>query len=43
MLNGKEIDASVDEQEKLMLELASGKHDREWLAAWIKNHVRPLE
>ena len=43
MLNGKEIAASVDEQETLMLELASGEYDREALAAWIKNHVRLLE
>ena len=43
ILNGKEIYASADEQETLMLELASGEYDREGLAAWIKNHVRPLE
>ena len=40
MLNGSEIDASVDEQERLMLDLASGRLTREHLAAWLVAHLR---
>ncbi len=35
ILNGSEIDAPVDEQERLMLDLASGRLTREQLAAWL--------
>ena len=41
MLNGSEIDASIDEQERLMLDLASGQRTREQLAAWLAAHLRP--
>ena len=40
ILNGSEIDAPVDEQERLMLDLASGKLTREQLGAWLLVHVR---
>jgi death-on-curing protein len=40
ILNGSEIDAIVDEQERLMLDLASGKLTREQLGAWLLAHVR---
>jgi death-on-curing protein len=39
LLNGNEIRASVDEQERLMLGVASGSVDREQLAAWLEEHV----
>jgi len=39
ILNGSEIDASVDEQERLMLDLASGRLTREQLATWFLAHV----
>ena len=39
MLNGAEIEASVDEQERLMLEVARGLHNRKALAAWLRNHL----
>ena len=42
MLNGVEIDASVDEQERLMLDVASGGYSREKLAEWLRDHVRKL-
>jgi death-on-curing protein len=42
MLNGAEIDASLDEQERVMLELASGRLDRGQLAVWLRQHLRPL-
>ena len=39
ILNGREIDAPVDEQERLMLDLASGRLTREQLAAWLLAHL----
>jgi death-on-curing protein len=42
MLNGFEIAASVDEQERLMLDLAGGLVTREQLTAWLENHLRQL-
>ncbi len=42
-MNGLALEASVDEQENLMLELASGHVSREELGHWLNNHIRPLE
>jgi death-on-curing protein len=39
LLNGFEIDATVDEQERLMLDVASSLIDRPALAHWLNNHV----
>jgi death on curing protein len=39
VLNGYEIDASVDEQEQLMLDVASGSITREQLAEWLRQHI----
>lgn len=39
MLNGYEINASVDEQEKVILQLASGEIGREDFATWLGAHV----
>jgi death-on-curing protein len=39
MLNGFEIRADVDEQERLILDLAAGGGTREKLAAWLKDHI----
>ena len=41
LLNGFEIDAPVDEQEALMLSLASGEISREHLVDWLRSHIRP--
>jgi death-on-curing protein len=41
LLNGIEIQASVDEQEQLMLDLAAGGVEREALVAWLNSHTRP--
>lgn len=38
-LNGLEIEASVDEQEELMLELAAGNLDTEEVVEWLLDHV----
>lgn len=42
ILNGFEIDASIDEQERLMLDLAAGQRHREDLADWLRLHSRPI-
>ena len=42
VLNGAEIDAAVDEQERLMLDLAAGLIDRPRLTDWLRQHLKPL-
>jgi death-on-curing protein len=39
LLNGHEIDASVDEQEQIIIEVASGKVSRIELGDWLREHV----
>jgi death-on-curing protein len=41
-LNGCAIDATVDDQERLMLDLAAGALPRDVLTAWVKAHVVPV-
>jgi death-on-curing protein len=41
ILNGFELLAPIDEQERLMLDLAAGHLPREQLAEWIEKHVAP--
>ena len=40
-LNGLVIEAPVDEQERLMLDLAAGNVSRAELTAWLTAHVHP--
>ena len=42
VLNGAEIAASVDDQERLMLDLAAGRIDRTHLTDWLRHHHRPF-
>ena len=42
VLNGAEIDATVDDQERLMLDLAAGRIDRTNLTDWLRHHLKPL-
>lgn len=42
VLNGYELQASVDDQEHLMLAVASGALDRQQLASWLNQHVAKL-
>ena len=42
VLNGAEIDASLDEQERVMLDLAAGRFDRAQLTDWLRQHLEPL-
>ena len=39
VLNGFEIAAALDEQERVMLAVASGNVSRDGLAAWIREHI----
>lgn len=41
ILNGFEIVAPVDEQERLMLDLAAGDVTREQLTEWLEKHLQP--
>ncbi|WP_414564216.1 MULTISPECIES: type II toxin-antitoxin system death-on-curing family toxin [unclassified Anabaena] len=42
VMNGLEIDASIDEQEVIILSLASGQIERELFTQWLKNHVKVI-
>ena len=42
VLNGTEIDAPIDAQERLMLDLATGRLDRSQLTDWLLQHLKPL-
>lgn len=41
ILNGFELEASIDDSERTILLLASGQLDRAELEAWIADHLRP--
>ena len=43
ILNGHEIQASVDEQENLILGVASSQISRDSLVGWLTNHVLNVE
>ncbi len=41
MLHGSELNAPVDEQERVMLSLAAGQTSRDELVAWVRSRVVP--
>ena len=41
LLNGLDLNATIDEQERLMLDLADGRITREQLIFWLENHATP--
>jgi death on curing protein len=43
ILNGREIRASVEEQEQLMLGVASGTRSRAQLTAWLQEHSYAID
>lgn len=43
VLNGFEIEATVDDQERIVLDVAAGRLDRAGLAEWVSDHVRPAD
>ncbi|SRR6266498_4367214 len=42
-LNGYEITASIDEQVKVILSLASSKLSRDKFTEWLSNHIQELQ
>ena len=42
ILNGTEIDAPVDDQERLILDLAAGRIGRSHSVDRLRQHVKPL-
>jgi death-on-curing protein len=42
VLNGYEIEASVEEQERVILQVASGEIERESFTQWLRTHIREL-
>jgi len=42
VLNGYEINSSVEEQERVMLELAAGKMSRISLSEWLNTHINHI-
>ena len=43
ILNGYEIVAETDEQERLMLDVAAGHLDRLRLEGWLEQHIQPVQ
>ena len=43
VLNGLEITGHIDEQERLMLDLAAGDISRDQLEEWLANHTKPVD
>ena len=41
LLNGLDLNATIDEQERVMLDLADGRITREQLIFWLENHATP--
>ncbi len=39
VLNGHEIDASIDEQERVILAVAEGVMKREEFTNWVRSHL----
>jgi death-on-curing protein len=40
--NGLEIAGTIDEQERMMLDLADGRLTREQLSIWLEGHTKPV-
>jgi death-on-curing protein len=43
VINGFKINASVDEQVKVILSVASGNLNREGFTEWLANHIQPMK
>jgi death-on-curing protein len=43
MVNGFEIQASVDEQERVILQVAAGEMEREEFTEWLRAHAKATE
>ncbi len=42
VLNGSEVVATVEDQERLILNLAASRIERNQLVDWLAQHVRPI-
>lgn len=42
IMNDMEIDASVDDQEQIILSLASGELQRDEFTDWLKDYLKPI-
>ena len=42
VLNGFEIDAAVDVQERMFLDLAAGQVSKSDFTRWVQTHIKPL-
>ena len=42
VLNGSEIDASTDQHEPVVLDLAAGRLDHRQLTDWLRQHLKPF-
>ena len=42
VINGAEIEATIDEQESVFINVASGQVSRAELTDWIEQHLAPL-
>ena len=42
VLNGEEVDAPVDDQERLIMDLAAGYISRSHLADWLRHHLKSV-
>lgn len=42
LLNGRELDVSIDESEQIILKLASGALKREQFTQWVREHITDL-
>ena len=43
IVNGHEVRAAVEEQERIMLELAAGNLSRDTFTRWVRQHIYPIE
>jgi death-on-curing protein len=41
LLNGYEINATIDDQEEIILSIAAGRIERSGFAEWLTEHVGP--
>jgi death-on-curing protein len=39
ILNGFEIEATIDDQEKIILNISAGNINREQFTVWLNNHI----
>jgi death-on-curing protein len=42
VLNGSEVVATVEDQERLILNLAASRIERNQLVDWLRQHVKPI-